>query len=40
MRFTRRAALATAAATFLASTAFAQAWPAKPVTLQSCPIIP
>jgi len=33
MRFTRRAALATAAATFLASTAFAQAWPAKPIRL-------
>jgi tripartite-type tricarboxylate transporter receptor subunit TctC len=31
MHFTRRAALALAAAPFLASNVFAQAWPAKPI---------
>ena len=33
MHFTRRAALAFAAATFVAATAYAQAWPAKPIRL-------
>src|SRR5437763_4931261 len=33
MYFTRRAALATAAATFVTSTAFAQAWPAKSIRM-------
>jgi tripartite-type tricarboxylate transporter receptor subunit TctC len=33
MHFTRRSALAIAAASFLASTAFAQAWPAKPIRM-------